>query len=79
MQRLALVEFFLPGGKKWPGQRQAKQEYGRSTEHEEDDVANLQNAAVALHRLPQKVHGRPLHYFVTPTIEQVDNQRRSSA
>ena len=79
VQRLAVVEFLLPRGKIGPGQRQAEQQHRRRPQDEQHDVANLQDAAVALQGLPQKVHRRPLHHAIPPAIQQMNDDRPRGA
>ena len=48
-------------------------------QQEQEQVANLQNAAAMLHGLAEKVHGRPMNGAKAAAIEQMDNDGTSGS
>ena len=79
VQRLAVVELFFASGKERLGQGQAEQQHGRRAQQEQEDVADLHDPAVALHGFAEEIHGRPLHHFEPPPVQEVNDDRPGGA
>ena len=52
-----------------------EQQHRRRAQDQQQDVANLQDLAIAIDGFAQEIHRRPMDDAIAAAIEQVDDQR----